>query len=86
MSGTTRKYSISIPEDLAETVRAQVGPGGFSAYVTEALRDRVAMDKLTEIVDDHESRHGAFTDDELARADALLADATEPRNEGRSAA
>ncbi|MFE2496329.1 hypothetical protein [Streptomyces scopuliridis] len=86
MSGATRKYSISIPEDLAETVRKQVGPGGFSAYVTEALRHRLAMDRLTELVVDHEARHGAFTDEELAHADALLSGAAEQQVKGRNAA
>lgn len=71
MSGVTRENSISIPEERAETVRAQARPGGFPSYVTEALRHR-AMDKLTEITDDHETRNGAFTDAELARADSLL--------------
>ncbi|MFD5747615.1 hypothetical protein [Streptomyces sp. NPDC127033] len=85
MSGATRKYSISIPEDLAETVREQVGPGGFSAYVTDALRHRLAMDRLTELVDDHEARHGALSDDERARADALLRGTAEEHG-GRNAA
>ncbi|WP_455359368.1 hypothetical protein [Streptomyces sp. SYSU K21746] len=86
MSSVTRKYSISIPEDLAETVRAQVGPGGFSAYVTEALRHRLAMDRLTELVEDHEIRNGEFTEDEIARADALLGISSQQLGEGRSAA
>ncbi|GAA3489629.1 MULTISPECIES: hypothetical protein [Streptomyces] len=89
MSGTTRKYSVSIPEDLAETVRAKVGPGEFSAYITAALRQRLAMERLSELVDDHEARHGAFSETELAAADALLggtADSPARHGEERSAA
>ncbi|GAA1353292.1 hypothetical protein [Streptomyces beijiangensis] len=81
MSDTTRKYSVSIPEDLAETVREQVGPGGFSAYVTDALRHRLAMDRLSQIVEDHEARNGPLTEKDLALADALLAgDARQDQN------
>lgn len=71
MSGS-KKYSISLPEDLAETVRAHVGPGGFSAYVAEALEHRVAMDKLREIVTDFQTEHDELTREEVEAARALL--------------
>jgi hypothetical protein len=71
MSGS-KKYSISLPEDLAETVRAHVGPGGFSAYVAEALEQRVALDKLREIVADFETDNDELTRDEIEAARALL--------------
>ncbi|MFE5122196.1 hypothetical protein [Streptomyces sp. NPDC056669] len=71
MSGS-KKYSISLPEDLAETVRSHVGPGGFSAYVAEALDQRVAMDKLREIVTDFETDHEELTRTEVEAARALL--------------
>ncbi|MFD7645794.1 hypothetical protein ACFV4P_34705 [Kitasatospora sp. NPDC059795] len=71
MSGS-KKYSISLPENLAETVRAHVGPGGFSAYVAEALEQRVAMDKLREIVADFETDNDELTRAEIETARALL--------------
>ncbi|MFF4343012.1 hypothetical protein ACFY00_24165 [Kitasatospora sp. NPDC001540] len=71
MSGS-KKYSISLPENLAETVRAHVGPGGFSAYVAEALEQRVAMDKLREIVADFETDNDELTRAEIEAARALL--------------
>ncbi|MEU2161727.1 hypothetical protein [Streptomyces sp. NPDC019208] len=71
MSGI-RKYSISLPEDLAEAVRAHVGPGGFSAHVAEALEQRGAMDKLREIVADFETDNEALTREEVGAARALL--------------
>ncbi|HEY5835487.1 hypothetical protein [Streptomyces sp.] len=71
MSGS-KKYSISLPEELAETVRQHVGAGGFSAYVAEALEQRVAMDKLREIVADFETDHDELTDAEVEAARALL--------------
>ncbi|MEU2429599.1 hypothetical protein ABZ611_08745 [Streptomyces sp. NPDC007861] len=71
MSGS-KKYSVSLPEDLAEAVRAHVGPGGFSAYVSEALEQRVAMDRLREIVADFETDNEALTRKEVEAARALL--------------
>ncbi|ONK11751.1 hypothetical protein [Streptomyces sp. MP131-18] len=71
MSGS-KKFSISLPEDLAEAARAHVGPGGFSAYVAEALAQRVAMDKLREIVVDFETDNDQLTRDEIEAARALL--------------
>lgn len=71
MSGS-KKYSISLPEDLAETVRAHVGAGGFSAYVAEALEHRVAMDRLREIVADFETDNDPLSRDEVEAARALL--------------
>ncbi|MFB7208438.1 hypothetical protein [Streptomyces sp. NPDC056255] len=70
--GGSRKYSISLPEDLAESVRAQVGPGGFSAYVAGALEQRVAMDKLREIVAGFETDNDGLTREEVEAARALL--------------
>ncbi|MDT0319625.1 hypothetical protein [Streptomyces millisiae] len=71
MSGS-KKYSISLPENLAEAVRAHVGPGSFSAYVAEALEQRVAMDKLGEIVADFETDNDPLTREEVEAARALL--------------
>lgn len=71
MSGS-KKYSVSLPEELAEAVRAKVGPGGFSAYVAEALEQRVAMDKLREIVTDFETDNDPLTREEIETARAVL--------------
>ncbi|WP_431959248.1 hypothetical protein [Actinacidiphila sp. bgisy160] len=71
MSGS-KKYSVSLPEDLAEAVRAHVGPGGFSAYVAEALEQRVAIDKLREIVADFETDNDPLSRDEVEAARAVL--------------
>ncbi|MCA1217926.1 hypothetical protein [Streptomyces sp. 8L] len=71
MSGS-KKYSISLPEDLAETVRTHVGPGGFSAYIAEALEHRVAMDKLREMVADFETDNDPLTREEVEGARAVL--------------
>lgn len=70
--GGGRKYSIGLPEDLAGALRARVGPGGFSAYVAEALEQRVAMDKLREIVVGFGTGNEELTREEIEAARALL--------------
>jgi hypothetical protein len=63
---------VSLPEDLAEAVREHVGSGGFSAYIAEALEQRVAMDKLGEIVADYTKDHDPLTLEEIEAARAAL--------------
>jgi hypothetical protein len=82
--GSSKKYSISLPEDLAEAARTHVGPGGFSAYVAEALEQRVAMDKLREIVADFATDNDELTREEIETARALLRH--DPRQAGGAAA
>jgi hypothetical protein len=83
MSGS-KKYSISLPEDLAEAARTHVGPGGFSAYVAEALEQRVAMDKLREIVADFDTDNDPLSREEIEAARAVLRH--EQRGSGSAAA
>ncbi|GAB3740493.1 hypothetical protein [Microlunatus parietis] len=64
----SKKYSVSLPEELAEDVRARVGPGGFSAYIAAALEQQVAMDKLGELVADFEKNHDPLTEEEIEAA------------------
>jgi hypothetical protein len=69
---TSKRYTISLPEELAEAVRTYAGPGGFSAYVTAALEQRLAMDKLREIIADFATDNDELTPKEIETARALL--------------
>lgn len=52
------KVSISMPSDMVAGLKEQVGSGGVSAYVTEAVRHRMQMDGLRELVERMEKKHG----------------------------
>ncbi|MFJ9952321.1 hypothetical protein [Kitasatospora sp. NPDC091207] len=67
-SRPVKKYSVSMPEDVAEEVRARVGKGSFSAYVTAAVRQAIEREHLAELVDDYVRRNGEIP--ETARAQA----------------
>jgi Arc/MetJ-type ribon-helix-helix transcriptional regulator len=66
----TKKYTVTLPEELAEEIRAEVGSGGFSRYVTQAIERQRERDHLHEFVGWWEAEHGEVTDEELARAEA----------------
>ncbi|MGW9023077.1 hypothetical protein ACWGQ5_02320 [Streptomyces sp. NPDC055722] len=65
----TKKYTVTLPEELAEEVRREVGPGGFSAYVTRAIERQREQDRLGDLVAGLEEQHGLLTEAELAEAE-----------------
>ena len=69
-----RKYSASMDEDLLDEVQQAAAAEGLtvSAWLARAAADRVAILGLQRLVADYEEEHGAFTEEELAHADALL--------------
>lgn len=66
----TKKYTVTLPEELAEEIRAEVGSGGFSRYVTQAIERQRERDHLHEYVGWWEAEHGSVTATELADAEA----------------
>ncbi|MET7290622.1 hypothetical protein ABZS79_00430 [Streptomyces griseoloalbus] len=66
----TKKYTVTLPEELAEAIRAEVGPGGFSRYVTHAIERRREQERLGEAVEWWEEQYGEVTEAELAEAEA----------------
>lgn len=73
-SMATKKYTVTLPEELAEEIRAEVGPGAFSAYVTRAIERQREHDRLGELVAWMREKDGPLTDEEQAAADAELRD------------
>ncbi|MEV6978581.1 hypothetical protein [Kitasatospora sp. NPDC093806] len=69
---TTKKYTVTLPEELAEEIRTQVGPGEFSRYVAQAIRLKREQDQLAEFVDRWEVEYGPVPDDAMAQAEEEL--------------
>jgi len=61
--GKVRKVSVSMPEELAEAVRARTGSGGFSRYVTEAVDREIKHDLLGELIAELEAEYGPVPPD-----------------------
>jgi Arc/MetJ-type ribon-helix-helix transcriptional regulator len=66
----TKKYTVTLPEELAEEIRSEVGPGGFSRYITQAVERQRERERLHDAVDWWESEYGPVTAEELAEAEA----------------
>ncbi|MEV5201679.1 hypothetical protein [Streptomyces sp. NPDC053720] len=66
----TKKYTVTLPEELAEEIRSEVGPGAFSAYVTRAIERQRERDRLGELVGQLEGEYGPVTEADLASAEA----------------
>lgn len=66
----TKKYTVTLPEELAEEIRSEVGPGGFSAYVSQAIERQRERDRLGELVVWMQEEGGPLTEEELAAAEA----------------
>ncbi|MGX1883780.1 type II toxin-antitoxin system CcdA family antitoxin [Streptomyces sp. NPDC055287] len=75
----SKKITISLPEELVASARELTD--NLSGYAAEALARRIRNDLLGEELRRYEREHGAFTDEERARADALLRGASAPREE-----
>jgi Arc/MetJ-type ribon-helix-helix transcriptional regulator len=56
--GKVRKVSVSMPEELADAVRARTGTGGFSRYVTDAVQEQVRLDLLDDLAAEFEAEYG----------------------------
>lgn len=56
--GKVRKVSVSMPEELADAVRARTGAGGFSRYVTDAVQEQVRLDLLDDLAAEFEAEYG----------------------------
>lgn len=93
----TKKITITVPEELLESIRSRVDSRGVSAWITEAAARRDAMEKLGELSAGLQEEYGTLTDEELratdewfaaidAKHDALRAGAEVERDSGQAAA
>ncbi|TXR96376.1 hypothetical protein EAO73_33205 [Streptomyces sp. col6] len=57
----TRKITITVPEELVESIRERVDSRGVSAYIAAAAAHQDAMDRLRDLADRLEEEHGAVT-------------------------
>jgi len=61
--GRVRKVSVSMPEELAEAVRARTGSGGFSRYVTAAVDREIRDDLLGDLAAELEAEFGPIPEE-----------------------
>jgi hypothetical protein len=69
-----RKISISIDQDVLDDAKACADAEGvsLSAWLVEAARDRAKLLGWDRLFREYEEEFGAFTEEELAAADAWI--------------
>lgn len=69
-----RKISISIDQDVLDDAKACADAEGvsLSAWLVEAARDRAKLLGWARLFREYEEEFGAFTEEELAAADAWI--------------
>ena len=71
------RITITVDEDVLEELKSRVGPGEVSAYVVEALRDRLRKDPILELLDKLDEMYGPLTEEELAEGERWVKAANE---------
>ncbi|UQX02317.1 ribbon-helix-helix domain-containing protein [Streptomyces sp. RerS4] len=59
----TKKVTITLPEDVIEYIKERVDARGVSAFVTEAVENRIAADKLAELSGMLEEEFGPYSEE-----------------------
>ncbi len=68
MAQAAAKLSVSIPEDLAMSVRKRVGPGGLSGFVARAMRHELEREQLGAYLAELDAALGVLPEKTLAQA------------------
>ena len=68
--GKTKKVTITLPAELLDSMRAHTD--NVSGYLTELAERAERRRLLREELDRYKAEFGAFTDEEMAEARALL--------------
>ena len=78
------KMSVSFELELGEAIRTSATAAGqsVSAWLAEAVRDRLRLEALEEAVGAWEREHGRLTEAEVAQAESALERAASERRSG----
>ncbi len=66
------RITVTIDEETFDELKQRVGPGELSAYVVEALRHRLRIDPIEELLAQLDSIHGPLTEGDLEQGVAWL--------------
>jgi Arc/MetJ-type ribon-helix-helix transcriptional regulator len=76
LGGKVQKVSVSMPAELTEAVRNRTGAGGFSRYVSDAVRARIQHDLLGDLLDELDEQYGPVPDEVREKTSLLWPDET----------
>ncbi|MBF6351180.1 MULTISPECIES: hypothetical protein [Nocardia] len=64
----TRKITVTVPEELVESIKGRVDSRGVSGYIAAAAAHRDAMDRLRELAEQIEEEYGPLSEEEQQAA------------------
>jgi hypothetical protein len=70
MAKPAAKLSVSVPGDLAKSVRKRVGARGLSSFVTRAMRHELEREQLGAFLAELDAELGAVPDGVVTEAKA----------------
>ena len=68
MPKPAEKLSVSVPSDLARSVRRRVGPRGLSGFVARAMQHELEREQLASFLRELDDELGPVPEDARARA------------------
>lgn len=68
MSQSAAKLSVSVPAELAKTVRKRVGARGLSGFVARAMLHEIEREQLGGYLSEFDARLGPISDKALQAA------------------
>jgi len=68
MAKPAEKLSVSVPSDLARSVRRRAGPRGLSGFVARALQHELEREQLGTYLEELDHELGPVPDAALTRA------------------
>lgn len=80
------RVTVTLPAELVDEMRAQIGPRETSAWVAAAIADRLALERLNSAIADYEAEFGAITETDIAHALERTAWKPPPKSRRRSPA
>lgn len=83
-SMATRKITITVPDELVESIKGRVDARGVSAYIAAAAAHQDAMDRLRELTERLEAEYGPVTAEEERAALERIAATDDWHDEQRS--
>lgn len=66
-----KKLSITLEPEIAEELRQVAGPRGVSAFVNDALRQRLQAVRVSTLLDEMDAEAGPVPEDVQQRIDEL---------------
>jgi hypothetical protein len=62
------RITVTLPPDLVDEIRAQVGPRETSAWVARAITEYLARERLAAAVAEYEAETGPISEEDIAAA------------------